>query len=405
MPELDRVDVLVVGAGPAGSATARLLADAGRSVLVVDRAEFPRDKPCSEYMSPETVRILDRLGVVGALEAAGAVPLAGTTVTAARGARLHGRFALAGRRPFRPTGLSVSRRILDHRLVAAARRAGASVLERTAVEALAHDPAGVAGVVVRDADGDRRTITARLTIGADGLRSVVGRRLGRWSQGGLRRVAFVAHVEGVEEMGDTAEMFVGRRGYLGLNPIGGGRTNVALVVPLRRARAARGRTEEFFLEALRDFPGVSRRVGRGRLVRRVLATGPFAARSGRVTAGGAALVGDAADFFDPFTGEGIYSALRGAELLAETADAALARPGRVTADAMAPYRRARLRAFCGKWAVERLIGYGMHFPDLFDRAVERLARRGLAHTLIGVTADFVPARAVLNPVFLARMLL
>ena len=152
-PELGRVDVLVVGAGPAGSATARLLADAGHSVLVVDRAEFPRDKPCSEYMSPEAVRILDRLGVVGALEAAGAVPLAGTTVTAARGARLHGRFALAGRRPFRPTGLSVSRRILDHHWSLPRVEAGASVLERTAVEALAYDAAGVAGVVVRDADG------------------------------------------------------------------------------------------------------------------------------------------------------------------------------------------------------------------------------------------------------------
>jgi flavin-dependent dehydrogenase len=388
-PELDRVDVLVVGAGPAGSATARLLADAGRSVLAVDRAEFPRDKPCSEYMSPEAVRILDRLDVVGALEAAGAVPLAGTAVTAARGARLHGRFALAGRRPFRPTGLSVSRRILDQHLVASARLAGATVLERTAVESLVYDARGVAGAVVRDGGGC----------------PVVGRRLGGWSQGGLRRVAFVAHMEGVEEMGDSAEMFVGRRGYLGLNPIGRGRTNVALVVPLRRAGAARGRTEEFFLEALADFPGVSRRVGRGRLVRRVLATGPFAARSGRVLADGAALVGDAADFFDPFTGEGIYSALRGAELLAETADAALARPGRVTADALTPYRRSRLRAFLGKWAVERLIAYGMLFPDLFDRAVDRLARRGLAHTLVGVTGDFVPARAVLNPVFLARMLL
>jgi menaquinone-9 beta-reductase len=116
------------------------------------------------------------------------------------------------------------------------------------------------------------------------------------------------------------------------------------------------------------------------------------------------LVGDAADFFDPFTGEGIYSALRGAELLAETAEPALAHRGRVTAAALAPYRRARRRAFGGKWAVERLIGYGMNFPALFDRAVGRLGRRGMAHTLIGVTADFVPARAVLNPVFLARML-
>jgi flavin-dependent dehydrogenase len=404
-PELARVDVLVVGGGPGGSATARLLARTGRSVVLVDRATFPRDKACSEYMSPEAVRILDRLGVVGMLEQAGAVPLAGTTVTAAGGARLHGRFALAGHRPFRPTGLSVSRRVLDHHLFAAAREAGATVLERTAVESLRCDAAGVAGAVLRAADGSRGLVSARLTVGADGLRSLVGRRIGGRRQGRLRRVAFVAHVEGVEGMGDSAEMFVGRRGYLGLNPIGGGRTNVALVVPLRRAAAARGRTEAFFRESLADFPGVSRRVGRGRLVRRVLATGPFAAWSGRVTADGVALVGDAADFFDPFTGEGIYSALRGAELLAQTADAALAHPGRVSASSLGPYRRARLRAFAGKWAVERLIGYGMHFPMLFDRAVGRLARRGLAHTLVGVTADFVPARAVLNPVFLARMLL
>jgi hypothetical protein len=68
--------------------------------------------------------------------------------------------------------------------------------------------------------------------------------------------------------------------------------------------------------------------------------------------------------------------------------------------------RARRRAFAGKWAVERLIGYGMLFPALFDRAVARLGRRaGMADTLVGVTGDLVPARRVLNPVFLARMLL
>jgi flavin-dependent dehydrogenase len=397
------VDVLVAGAGPAGSAAAALLARAGYRVLLVDRAEFPRDKACSEYMSPEAVRILDRLGVVADLEADGAVPLRGTVVTAARGARLEGRFELAGYRPYRPTGLSVSRRLLDHRLALAARGAGAELLERTTVEELLYDDGGVAGAVIRGADG-RSAVRARLTIGADGLRSVVARRLGPRRHLPPARVAFVAHLDGVDGMEQSAEMFVSAAGYVGLNPIGGGRTNVALVVPRARAAGARGRAEQFFLETVQAFTPVARRIERASVVRPVLATGPFSAWAGRVTAEGAALVGDAADFFDPFTGEGIYSALRGAELLVEAAIPALARPGVVSGSDLAPYRRARRRAFGGKWAVERLIGYGMLCPRLFDRAVARLERRGLAHTLIGVTGDFVPARAVLNPSFLARML-
>src|SRR4051812_45939565 len=89
---LAATDVLVVGAGPGGSATALHLAEQGWGVPVVARAAFPRDKPCSEYMSPEAVRLLDRLGVLAALEAEGGHALVGTDVTAARGARLEGRF-------------------------------------------------------------------------------------------------------------------------------------------------------------------------------------------------------------------------------------------------------------------------------------------------------------------------
>jgi flavin-dependent dehydrogenase len=144
-------------------------------------------------------------------------------------------------------------------------------------------------------------------------------------------------------------------------------------------------------------------VSRPALVREVLVTGPFAAWSRRVTAPGALLVGDAADFFDPFTGEGICAALRGAELAEPVILAALAASGPVPAAALRPYARARRAAFIGKWIVERAIGYAMLAPALFDRAVERLERRGLAHTLIGVTGDFVPARAVLNPVFLSQV--
>ena len=87
----------------------------------------------------------------------------------------------------------------------------------------------------------------------------------------------------------------------------------------------------------------------------MLATGPFASHARRAWAPGAALVGDAADFFDPFTGEGIYAALRGGELLAPFALQALGADTGGADAALAAYDRARKAEFAAKWLVERLI--------------------------------------------------
>jgi flavin-dependent dehydrogenase len=407
-------DVVVVGAGPAGSAAAAHLARAGCRVTLVERAAFPREKACSEYLSPEAVRLLDRLGLTGELEQAGAQPLFGTRVYGPRGAALTGRFSSAPVPPFRDAGLALPRRILDRAIAEAAVRAGAELRERVVVEELLYEEGAVAGVALRRADGGRELLRARLVIGADGLRSVVARRLGASrSAGSARRrfgpfpsrIAFVAHVADVPGLDGFAEMHVSEARYVGLNRIGDGLANVALVVPARLAAAAKGRIEEFFFASLNRFPGVRDRVDPRRVTRRIMVTGPFAARARKIVADGVLLVGDAADFFDPFTGEGITSALRGAELAAAASLAALESDRHPSARALAPYLRARRDAFLGKWIVERLVGYGMLAPRLFDRAVARLERRGLAHTFIGVTGDYVPASTALHPWFLARMLL
>jgi flavin-dependent dehydrogenase len=373
---------------------------------VVDRARFPREKPCSEYMSPETVRLLDRIGVVAALESSGAVALRGTSVIGAGGARLTGLFANLQTPPFRDTGLSVARRILDAELVAAARAAGAVVHEGVSAVGVIESDGRIEGLQLRR-DGEASIeVRARVTVGADGLRSVVARRTARIRHRFPSRLGFVAHVRGVAGLEDRAEMHVGPDGYVGLNPIAAGVANVALVVPRRRAaREAAGRADDFFFEQLERLPGVRGRVRRDALAREVLVTGPFASEARPVVRDGALLVGDAADFFDPFTGEGIYRALHGADLAAQAILAALAEGGPVTAGQLRGYAEARRRAFAGTWNVERLIGYGMLWPSLFNRAIRLLGNRpGMGDTLIGVTGDCLPARAVLNPLFLARMI-
>jgi flavin-dependent dehydrogenase len=118
------------------------------------------------------------------------------------------------------------------------------------------------------------------------------------------------------------------------------------------------------------------------------------------------LVGDAADFFDPFTGEGMYAAMRGAELLSTYAFEAVRAKNDASADvALAAYDRCRRHEFRGKWALERAIATAIASPLLINLAAKALARRAdLADLLVGVTGDFVPARAVLKPTFVLQLI-
>ena len=399
-------DAIIAGAGPAGSSLATRLARAGHAVLVLDRATFPREKPCSEYLSPGTVRALDELGALPDVLAAQPVRLCGMRVTAPDGTIMTGRYrATHGYEPPVPYALSLPRRTLDQILRDGAARAGAEVREGVSVEELVYERGRVAGVVARRVGGARVVHHARVVIGADGLRSVVARRLGPIRSFGPERVALTAHVAGVAGVDDWGELHVGTDGYVGLGAVGGGVTTIALVLPLAAAKPRLPAIRAQFLSELERFPGLAGRTRGCRIVRPVLVTGPFARWSRRPIADGALLVGDAADFFDPFTGQGIFGAVHGARLAAETLAGLLAGTAPVTAADLKPYRRARRQAFVSKWLIERAIGLGVGWPALAGRVIQRLSRRpALADLVVGAAGNFVPAQAVLSPWALLAML-
>ena len=399
-------EVLVVGGGPAGSSTAVALARAGIDVVLVDRACFPRPKPCAEYLSPEASRILDSMGALAAVESTGAAQLKGVLVRAPNGATIRGEF-VAGHTytPYRERGLSVRREVLDKVLIDSARATGVEVHEGERVTALTAESRGYSAVILSpstplgvNSARDDKSIRAQIIIGADGLHSVVAKRLGltnaaRWP----RRLALVTHYEGVSGVGELAEMHVERDGFVGIADVGHGLTTVAMVVPASRARDLAGNKEEFLTQWLNAKPHLAPRFAKARRVSPVRATGPFASQARRAWTHDALLVGDAADFFDPFTGEGIYAALHGGELAAAATIEALRATGSTRTAALAAYDGARRRAFRGKWLVERVIAAVVANPWLINRAAQTLSRRrDMADLLIGVTGDFVPAREIVN---------
>jgi flavin-dependent dehydrogenase len=414
-------DAAVVGAGPAGAAVATHLARAGFHVSLLDKATFPRDKPCAEYLSPAAEPLLATLGMLESLEAARPSRLRGFRVYAPGGRMFQGDFAATrdstGHALFE-TGLAIPRLVLDAALVQAAVGAGAALREGWRLADLGREEDGIWRLAPA---GDAEPVWARLLVGADGVHSTVARRLGLYVPGRLRKIALVAHITGIAGLSEYGEMHVANRRYVGLAPLDPPdveprRCNVAMVVDERRdgATLARGR-EAFLLDALGTFPHIRGRLARAVVVRHTLAASRLSGRARRLAGENFLLVGDAGGYFDPFTGEGIYHALRSAELAAAVAREALAAaPTRGTAGrayaldgrTLGRYERLCRSEFRGKRAVEAIIQAGVAFPPLLDHLAAVFTRKpDMPHAVIAVTGDFLPPRAILRPGFLLRLVL
>jgi flavin-dependent dehydrogenase len=222
-------------------------------------------------------------------------------------------------------GLSLSRRVLDSILLERARlHKSVEVREGFRAEGLVLEGGVVRGVRGRRPGGESEVLRARLTIGADGRNSVVARGLGafRWHPR-HRKLALGIHCEGVQGAEQCAEIYAGRSLYGILNHQGSGKANLSIVTRQADINLWKGNLEGWFGSLLKGLPTLRDRLHSARAVEKVRALAPLSHQAACVSAGGALLVGDAAGFYDPFTGEGVYMALESARMAAEVVASAL----------------------------------------------------------------------------------
>ena len=380
-------DVLIVGAGPAGTVAARQLAAAGVRVRIVDRATFPRDKLCGDTLNPGCLAMLARLDSDVAARIRGrAIAITGMTVTGPGGA------SVAADYPFGLTGASLMRRDLDRWLLESAVAAGAQFDSGVAVHApsLVERPLQVVGV--RAACGSREhEIRARVVIAADGRASrlATALALSRFAKS-PQRWAYGAYFSDVDGLTAHGEMHIRADGYVGVAPLPEGVANVC-VVRSRVHLTAGQDADRVITDAIGADPGLADRFARARRVSNVSVLGPLGVDSSAPGCPGLLLAGDAAGFVDPMTGDGLRFAIRGGELAAQAALAEL----ESGVPAFKQLRVWRTREFAGKWRINRTLRALVESPRAL-RCAARAAHAWPAPVthLIGVAGDIALARGL-----------
>jgi geranylgeranyl reductase family protein len=311
---MNQYDVIIAGAGPAGSSAAIHLATGGLNVLLVEQKKFPRPKLCGEFISPECEDHFQKLGVARAIVCSDPASINETVFYSSRGHQVTVPSNWFGPR----VALGLSRAVMDDVLLRRAAEAGVTVIENATVVGPRINANSVSGLKLK-VGNEEQEFQAPLTIDATGRARILARKLNQAHKQKPKLVAFKAHFQNTRVAPGVCEIYFYPGGYGGLNSIEGGASNLCFIIGAEQVKRCHSDPERVMREFVMRNPRAQHTLDPARTTSEWLsASWESFGRQSPAPAKGLLAIGDAAAFIDPFTGSGMLMAFESGELAAET---------------------------------------------------------------------------------------
>jgi flavin-dependent dehydrogenase len=367
-----KFDVIIAGAGPAGSSAAIRLSLNGARVLLLEEKKFPRAKLCGEFISPECIGHFQQLGVMDQMLAAGGSSLRETVFYSARGHQV----AVPSEWFSGGSALGLSRSEMDQRLLARARAVAVTVLEGAYAAGLVIENDLVCGVKVKTL-ASATEYRAPLTIDATGRTRTLARHFDPESQretNKLKRglVAFKAHLENTGVASGACEIYFYGGGYGGLSEIEHGVSNLCFIVSASDVRRLGSDPDRALREVVMQNPRAAKTLKQARLSSPWLSVSLTGfGRRVLTPANGLLTIGDAASFIDPFTGSGMLMALESGQVVADAIASQFRAAGEAQTVALIgkKYESEYLRKFDSRLRISGLLRRAAFVPLLAEAAI------------------------------------
>ena len=373
-------DVIIVGAGPAGSVCATYLSESGLKILLLDKAKFPREKVCGDGLIGKSVFILKELGLTKSLESSdGGRVIRGGLFSAPSGTTVIARSSKA-----KNFGYTCKREVLDNILFNNAKKHVDAIQEFEVTEVL-REGESVVGIRGIDRRKKSQEFKSRVVIGADGATSLVANRLkARKFADEHHSIALRAYYKGVNGLSDNIEVYFTKSlmpGYLWIFPLSNGYANVGIGMLTSDLKSRRINLKKAMQNELVTNPTLSSRFGGAKCVSEIKGWNlPLGSGMGLMGGKGWLLIGDAASLIDPLSGEGVGNAMISARLAAGYVSSNLSTDNQEIPD-LSGFRDLVKKTLGREFFISRAIQKLGNYQISFDLTIGLLSKVGIARDI------------------------